>query len=137
MKRRGLFGALAALALAAPRRAHAGTYLDAAAVLLDESRRALDFAQAHAMDAKLGALLAPLAEARVRAGRKLAVPREAEKAHPHLLLALEGAERAIAAMAEGSPAKLLRLAMQARDDERSFRAMLLAAHLALPDLDRK
>lgn len=128
------FVCLVALGLAAP--AHAGTYLDAASMMLDESHRALDAVQRHVTDTKLAGVARSVADARVRAGRLLVVPKEAEPAHPHLLLALESAERAFAAASEGDSRKFLRLAMTSRDEERTMRAVLAESHLALPDPDR-
>lgn len=133
MRRLAAWAALAAVVVAAPVRA--GTYLDGAALLFHESRHALDVVQRHPTDTKLAAVAHGVAEARVRAGRLLVVPKEAEKAHPHLLLSLEVAERAIAAAADGDPKKFYRLAVDAREEERTMRAVLADAKLALPDDD--
>jgi hypothetical protein len=75
-----------------------------------------------------------MAEARVKAGRQINVPREVQAAHPHLLLALEATERALAGAAEGEPQRFLKLITQARDEERTFRALLTQQKLSLPDV---
>lgn len=117
--------------------AAAGTYLASAALLLDETRRSSDWMQSHYGDTKLAEVLHDLSEARVKCGRKLLVPKEADKAHPHLLLALEIAERAMAAALEGEAKHFIRLVVQALDEERMFRAILGQQNLSLPELDKK
>ncbi len=117
--------------------AHAGSYLASAALLLDETRRSNDWMQSHYGDTKLAEVLHDLSEARVKTGRKLLVPKEADKAHPHLLLALEVAERAMAAALEGEAKHFIRLCLQALDEERMFRAILSQQNMSLPELDKK
>ena len=119
------------------RPAKAGSYLASAALLLDETRRMDEWMQWHYGDMQLAELLHQLSEARVKCGRKLTVPKEVDKAHPHLLLALESAERAMAAALEGESKHFLKLVAQAVDEERSFRAILAQQNVTLPDLDRK
>ena len=92
--------ALALVALALP--AFAGSYLDRAAVLLGETRRADEFLLAHFNDRELASLTHDLAEARIKTARKMMVPKEVATVHPPLLLSLENAERAAAAAQEGS-----------------------------------
>ena len=117
--------------------ATAGSYLATAALLLDETRRSSDWMQSHYGDPNLAEILHDLSEARVKCGRKLLVPKEADKAHPHLLLALEISERAMAAALEGEAKHFIRLASQALDEERMFRAILSQQNVSLPELDRK
>jgi len=123
------------LAWASP--ARAGTYLDTAALLLDETRRSTSFIQLHLTDMKLVEIAHQLSEARVKCGRAVVVPKEVDKAHPHLLLALEVSERAIAAALDGEPLRFLRLALQARDEERTFRALLNEQKFTLPELEKE
>ena len=123
------------LAWASP--ARAGTYLDTAALLLDETRRSASFLQLHLTDMKLVEIAHQLSEARVKCGRAVVVPKEVDKAHPHLLLALEVSERAIAAALDGEPERFLRLALQARDEERTFRALLNEQKFTLPELEKE
>jgi hypothetical protein len=129
--------AVVGLALGWPGTAKAGTYLDAAALLLDEARKSSDWVQSHFGDLRLAELAHQLSEARVKAGRTLAVPKELERAHPHLLLTLEICERAMAAAVEHEGPRFLRLAAQARDEERTFRAILGQQKVTVPDLDRR
>ena len=78
-----------------------------------------------------------MAEGRVKAARKLAVPKDLERAHPHFLLTLEVAERAMAAAEAGELPRFLRLMVEARDEERTFRAVLGQLDATLPALDKK
>jgi hypothetical protein len=126
-----------ALVLAWVSPARAGTYLDTAALLLDETRRSTSFLQYHLTDMKLVEIAHQLSEARVKCGRAVVVPKEVDRAHPHLLLALEAAERAIAAAMEGEPERFVRLALQVRDEERTFRALLSEQKFTLPELEKE
>jgi hypothetical protein len=105
--------------------------------LLDETRRSDEWMQWHYGDMSLADLLHQMSEARVKCGRKLLVPKEADRAHPHLLLALEASERAMAAALEGESKHFLKLVAQALEEERTFRAILSQDNQTLPELDRK
>jgi hypothetical protein len=124
------------LLLAPPRIARAGTYLDTAALLLDETKRSAAFVQAHLPDVKLADIAHQLAEARVKTARTVFVPRDVERAHPHLLLTLEISERAMAAAMDGEPLKFLRFSVQAREEERTFRAILAQQKFVVPELEK-
>jgi hypothetical protein len=124
------------VSLALAKQAQAGTYLDTAALLLDESRRGGEFVQRHLGDVQLATIAHRLAEARVKTGRDVTVPKDVEKAHPHLLLALEATERALAAAEEGEPKRFLRLILEARDEEQNFRSILGQQHLSVPDVQK-
>ena len=117
--------------------ARAGSYLATAAILLDETRRSDDWMNTHYGDMQLADILHQLSEARVKCGRKLLVPKEADRAHPHLLLALEASERAMAAALDGEAKHFLHLLAQALDEERMFRAILSQHNINLPELDKK
>jgi hypothetical protein len=123
-----------ALSMTLAASAWAGTYLDSVALLLDESHRSAEWIQAHLSDAKLAAIAQLLADARVKSGREISVPHEVEKAHPHLLLSLEASERAMSAAAERDPQRFMRLLVQARDEERTFRAILAQQKFTVPDV---
>ncbi|MFO0661341.1 MAG: hypothetical protein U0165_16135, partial [Polyangiaceae bacterium] len=75
--------------------AHAGTYLDTAALLLSDARRSNEWVMSHLSDRELAKAAHESAEARVRAARQMTVPKEVVTMHPHLLLALENSERAM------------------------------------------
>ena len=110
----------------------AGSYLDRAAVLLGETRRADEFMLTHFTDRELAMVTHELAEARVKVARKMLVPKEVGNIHPHLLLTLENAERATAAAEEGSLDTFMHHLRIARDEDASFRALLAQQKLDLP-----
>jgi hypothetical protein len=130
-----ILGVALVMAWATP--ARAGTYLDTAALLLDETKRSADWMLTHSSDAKLAEIAHQLSEARVKSGRAVFVPKEVEKAHPHLLLTLEVFERALAAVLEGESERFVRLVLQAREEERTFRAILSLQKLTLPELEKE
>jgi hypothetical protein len=116
--------------------AFAGTYLEAAALLLDEARKSSDWVNSHFGDVELAEIAHQLSEARVKAGRTLTVSKDVERAHPHLLLTLETCERAMAAAMDREGTKFLRLLAQAREEEQTFRAILIQQKQTLPSIDR-
>ncbi len=131
MRRRSLLLTLPALVLLA-RDAHAGSYLDRAAILLDGCRRSNDWLQAHLTDRELASVLHGEAEARLKVARKMQVPKEIVAAHPHLLLCLENAERAASQASDGDIEGFLRFVRQCRDEEGLFKALLTQLKLQLP-----
>jgi hypothetical protein len=117
--------------------AWAGSYLDRAALMLDEARREGDLLQPRTMDKELVLVVQALAEARVKVGRKMEVPAAVAKAHPHFLLVLENCERAAAAAGEGDFKRFMEHLNTARDEERIFKAVLSELGFALPDVSGK
>lgn len=117
--------------------AWAGSYLDRAALLLDESRREGDLLQPRTNDKELVLLVKTLAEARAKVGSKMEVPAAVGKAHPHLLLVLENWERAVSAASEGNFKKFMEHLNAARDEERIFRSVLGELGYSLPDLSTR
>ena len=116
--------------------AHAGSYLDRAALLLGEARRGNEWVLSHLGDKELALVAHTMAEARVRAAQKMAVPKEVAGMHPHLLLALESSERAAAAASEGENEKFLHHLRIARDEESAFRGLLAQQKLSLPSVGK-
>ena len=123
------------LSLAAP--AWAGSYLDRAALLLDEARREGDMLQPRTNDKEMVLIVKALAEARAKVGRKMEVPAAVTRAHPHLLLVLEDCERAADAASEGNFKKFMEHLMAARDEERTFRALIAELGYTLPEAGAK
>lgn len=117
--------------------AWAGSYLDRAALLLDESRREGDMLQPRTNDRELVLMVKTLAEARAKVGRKMEVPLPVGKAHPHLLLVLENFERAVSAAADGNFKKFMEHLSAARDEEKNFRAIIAELKYTLPDVSAK
>jgi hypothetical protein len=114
--------------------ARAGSYLDRAALLLDEARKEGDLLQPRVADKELIRLIKTLAEVRVKMSRSMEVPASVAKAHPHLLLVLENAERAADAAQQGDFKKFMQHLQAARDEDRTFRAVLAELHFKLPEL---
>lgn len=116
--------------------AWANGYLDTAALLLDESRRSIAWVERRFYDKELIEIAHELAEARVKAGRRMVVHKNADRAHPHLLLTLETIERALFAAKSGDTKRFLRLLRQAREEERTFRELLQQSKMTLPEIER-
>ena len=133
MKRRDVLALVPAWLLVASE-ARAGSYLDRAAILLDECRRANEWLLSHLTDKELANVLHDEAEARLKAARRMQVPKEIVAAHPHLLLCLENAERASASASDGDTDGFLRFLRQCRDEEGLFKALLTQLKLSLPSV---
>lgn len=137
IRRLVMLALVAFVALVAVPSARAGSYLDRAALLLDEARKEGDMLQPRMHDKELVHLVKSLAEVRVRVARKMEVPAAIAKAHPHLLLVLENAERAANAASDGNFKKFMEHLNVARDEERIFRAVVAELRYALPELPNK
>lgn len=124
--------ALAAFMLASA--AWAGSYLDRAALLLDEARKEGDLLQPRTHDKELVLIVRSLAEVRARVAGKMEVPAAIAKAHPHLLLVLENSERAASAAYDGNFKKFMEHLNTARDEERIFRAIVAELGYTVPAL---
>ncbi len=117
--------------------AWAGSYLDRAALLLDEARKEGDMLQPRTFDKELVLVVKALAEARARVGRKMEVPAAVTKAHPHLLLVLANYESAASAAEAGNFKKFMEHLHTARDEDRNFRSILRELGYAVPDINTK
>jgi hypothetical protein len=135
---RRIFAALAVIAvLAVAPAAWAGSYLDRAALLLDEARKEGDMLQPRTYDKELATVVKALAEARAKAGRKMEVPAAIAKAHPHLLLVFEHCERAADAALAGNFKKFMEHLNTAREEDRTFRALVGELGYTLPEVVAK
>jgi hypothetical protein len=114
--------------------AWAGSYLDRAALMLDQAHKEGDMLQPRTFDKELVLVIKVMTEARARAARKMEVPAVVSKAHPHLLLVLENYERAVAAANDGNFKKFVEHVYAARDEDRNFRAILKELGYTLPNL---
>ncbi|WP_231511855.1 hypothetical protein [Chondromyces apiculatus] len=115
----------------------AGSYLDRASLLLDEARREGDLLQPRTHDRELVLVIQALAEARVKAARKMECPAAVAKVHPHLLLVMENSERAADAAVQGNFKKFMEHLTAARNEERAFRAMLSQLGFTLPESESR
>jgi hypothetical protein len=109
--------------LAAPR-AHAGSYLERAALLLEQARREGDVLMVRHGDKELVAVVRALTDARVKAARKMSVPPAIAKAHPHLMLVLEAYDRASLSAEQNNPKKVVEQVLAARAEEKIFRTLM-------------
>jgi hypothetical protein len=114
--------------------AWAGSYLDRAALMLDQAHKEGDMLQPRTFDKELVMVIKAMTEARARVARKMEVPAVVSKAHPHLLLVLENYERAVAAANDGNFKKFVEHVYAARDEDRNFRAILKELGYTLPNL---
>lgn len=130
-----LLVALASLGLAPI--AWGGSYLDRAALMLDEARREGDMLTPRTNDKEMVLVVKTLAEARAKVGRKMEVPAAVVRAAPHLLLVLENYERAAEAADEGNFKKFMEHLNTARDEEKIFRALLGELGYTLPEITSK
>ena len=130
-----LLVALASLGLAPI--AWGGSYLDRAALMLDEARREGDMLQPRTNDKEMVLVVKALAEARAKVGRKMEVPAAVVRAAPHLLLVLENYDRAAEAADEGNFKKFMEHLTTARDEEKIFRSLLGELGYTLPEITSK
>lgn len=127
--------ALFVLSIGAP--AWAGSYLDRAALMLDQARREGDMLLPRTHDKELVMVVKALTEARAKVGRKMEVPPPVIKAHPHLLLVLENYDRAADAARDGNFKKFVEHLNVARNEDRTFRAIIAELRFTLPEVGSK
>ncbi|MEJ7729191.1 MAG: hypothetical protein WKG00_08245 [Polyangiaceae bacterium] len=135
MNRRTFLGgclASAALCVAAP--AQAGSYLDRAALLLDQSRKEGDMLQPRTYDKELATMIRALAEARNKAARGMEVPAAIAKAHPHLMMVLENWERAVESALAGNFKRFMEHLTICRNEDQAFRALVAELGFTVPNL---
>lgn len=122
--------AFGALFVASP--AYAGSYLERAAALLDAAELEARSLGKRFSDRELAAVLHRIAVERLAAARQMQVPKEVVKAHPHLLLVLEGFERAADAARAGKLEPFLLALARAREERRTFEMVLKELGWTLP-----
>lgn len=133
MNRRHFLGAAAAAALAlASRGALAGSYLDRAALMLEEGKKEIEMVKTRTGDKELLLVVKTMTEARLKVARKMIVPAKVVDAHPHLMLVLENQDRALEALTQGNTKKYAECLISAADEERIFRSLIKDAGYALP-----
>jgi hypothetical protein len=113
--------------------AHAGSYLNRAAMLITQASRESEFLRGRVMDKDLADLVHRVAVARLEAASRMNVPKDVVMAHPHLLLALENYERSAEAAVEGQNERFLIYQQRARDEEVILRGVLKQLGWLLPD----
>jgi hypothetical protein len=114
--------ALVLLTLVGP--ASAGSYLSRAAMLVEAAELEGSALRRRLHDKDLARLTHRLALSRVEGAREMPVPKEVVRAHPHLLLVLEAYERAADAALRGADESFLVALARAREERRTFEAVL-------------
>jgi len=104
--------------------ASAGSYLSRAAMLLEAAEVEGSALRQRLHDKDLARLTHRLAVARIEGAREMPVPKEVVRAHPHLLLVLEAYERAADAALRGADESFLVALARAREERRTFEAVL-------------
>lgn len=116
-------------------RAYAGSYLNRAALLLRQANAEADYVRLRLTDRELSRVAHEMALARSRAAAKMQVPPEVVQAHPHLLLVLEHFERALSAAVQRESERFISQVLLAREEERTFHAVLKQLGWKLPEKD--
>lgn len=133
MRRRDFLGAAAAAVIAlAARSARAGSYLDRAALMLEEAKKEIELVKTRTGDKELLLVVKAMTEARLKVARKMNVPAKVVDAHPHLMLVLENYDRAIDSLVAGNTKKYAECLITAADEERTFRNLIKDAGYSLP-----
>jgi hypothetical protein len=133
MKRRDFLAAAAAAALTlVTRGAIAGSYLDRAALMLDEGKKEIELVKTRTGDKELLLVVKAMTEARLKVARKMNVPAKVVDAHPHLMLVLENYDRAIDALVASNTKKYAECLINAADEEKTFRNLVKDAGYSLP-----
>lgn len=132
MNRRALlaFAIMAPLLGTSP--AHAGSYLNRAALLVVEAGRESEYLRGRVNDKDLADLVYRVATARLDAASRMNVPKEVVMAHPHLLLTLENYERSAHAATESKAERFLIYQQRARYEENVLRGVLKQLGWGLP-----
>lgn len=134
MKRRALLtlGCLAPLLFSST--AHAGSYLNRAALLVLQASRESEYLRGRVNDKDLAEVVHRVATARLEIASRMNVPKEVVMAHPHLLLTLENYERSAEAAVESKAERFLIYQQRARDEENVLRGVLKQLGWALPSI---
>ena len=133
MKRRHFLGVAAAAVVAlAARGGVAGSYLDRAALMLDEGKKEIEMVKTRTGDKELLLVVKTMTEARLKVARKMNVPAKVVDAHPHLMLVLENFDRALDSLVSSNLKKYAECLINAADEEKTFKNLLKEAGYALP-----
>jgi hypothetical protein len=132
VKRRALLTLALASPLLSTRTAHAGSYLNRAALLVVQASRESEYLRGRVNDKDLAEIVHRVASARLQIASRMNVPKEVVMAHPHLLLTLENYERSAEAATDSKGERFLIYQQRARDEENVLRGILKQLGWALP-----
>lgn len=133
IRRAFLSTAICGALLTAVGAAFGGSYLSRAAILLEAAELEGSALRRRLHDKDLARLTHRLATARIESAREMPVPKEVVRAHPHLLLVLEAYERAADAAVRGAHESFLVALARAREERRTFEAVLQQLGWTLKD----
>ncbi len=114
--------------------AFAGSYLDRAALLVNESSHACNVLRTRIGDKEFARVVHALSQSRLEAASHMQVPKEIANAHPHLLIVLENYERASDAAEHGETQRFMVLLQKATEEERILRSIIEQLGWSLPKI---
>jgi hypothetical protein len=114
--------------------AFAGSYLDRAALLINEASHACNTLRTRLSDKELSHVVHEISKARLDAATHMQVPKEITLAHPHLLMVLENYERASDAAEHGETQRFIVYLQKATEEERIMKAIVEQLGWALPKI---
>ncbi len=112
----------------------AGSYLDRAALLINEASHACNALRTRLSDKELSRVVHEMSKARLDTASHMQVPKEITLAHPHLLMALEDYERASDAAEHGETQRFIVYLQKATEEERIMKAIIEQLGWALPKI---
>jgi len=135
MTRKYLFSCLAfLLVVCLCPAAFAGSYLDRAALLVNEASHEGNVLRIRLGDKEFARVVHAMSQARLETASHMQVPKEIALAHPHLLMVLENYERASDAAEHGEAQRFMVLLQKATEEERILRSILEQLGWALPKI---
>jgi hypothetical protein len=114
--------------------AFAGSYLDRAALPVNEASHACNALRTRLSDKELSHMVHEISKARLGAASHMQVPKEIALAHPHLLMVLENYERASDAAEHGETQRFIVYLQKATEEERIMKAIIEQMGWALPKI---
>ena len=135
MTRKSLFSRLTFLfILCISHLAFAGSYLDRAALLVNEASHECNVLRIRLGDKEFARVVHAMSQSRLETATHMQVPKEIALAHPHLLMVLENYERASDAAEHGEAQRFMVLLQKATEEERIFRSIIEQLGWALPKI---
>jgi len=112
----------------------AGSYLDRAALMVNEASHEGNILRTRLGDKEFAHVVHALSQARLETASRMQVPKEIALAHPHLLMVLESYERAADAAEHGEAQRFLVHLQKAAEEERILRSVVEKLGWSLPKL---
>ncbi len=122
------------LVLFVPGLAFGGSYLDRAALLVNESSHEVNVLRTRLGDKEFARVVHSMSQSRLEAASHMQVPKEIALAHPHVLMVLENYERASDAAEHGEAQRFLVYLQKATEEERILRQIVEQLGWQLPKI---